>query len=161
MDNRKKTSIILLIVVLLSAGSAQAQQSINTSGGIATGSEGSASYSIGQIVYLTFASQEGSVAEGVQQPFEIWAVTTVEEEVGISLTVYPNPTKNFLTLSFIEYELTGIDYLIFDLNGRVLLRSKINDPQTNIDMGGLVPAVYFLRVMKHNKELKTFKIIKN
>lgn len=161
MGDRKITSIILFIVVLLSAGYAQAQQSINTSGGIATGSEGSASYSIGQIVYQTFTSQDGSVAEGVQQPFEIWAFTTVEEEVGISLTVYPNPTKNFLTLSFIEYELSGIDYLIFDLNGRVLFRSKITDPQTNIDMGGLVPAVYFLRVMKHNKELKTFKIIKN
>jgi hypothetical protein len=39
-------------------------------GGEATGSGGSVSYSVGQVVYTTNTGINGSVAQGVQQPYE-------------------------------------------------------------------------------------------
>lgn len=38
---------------------------------------------------------------------------------------------------------------------------KVNGIETNIDLSELIPATYFLKVIENNKEIKTFKIIKN
>ena len=50
---------------------ATAQESINATGGDASGSAGSASYSVGQVAYQTLAGTNGSIAEGVQQAYKI------------------------------------------------------------------------------------------
>lgn len=76
-----------------------AQETPIASGGDATGSGGTVSYAVGQIVYATDTATTGSVAKGVQQPFEISVVTGINE-LGITLgvSVYPNPTTTFLHL---------------------------------------------------------------
>ena len=43
----------------------------------------------------------------------------------------------------------------------LLQNKKITDTQTSIIMNNLVPATYFVKVIKEDKEVKTFKIIKN
>ena len=47
------------------------------------------------------------------------------------------------------------------MNGKLLQNEKITGNQTSIAMGNLVPANYFVKVIQGNKEVKTFKIIKN
>lgn len=73
----------------------QAQGSISSSDGEASGSGGSVSYSVGQVGYHTHTDTKGSVAEGVQQPYEISIVSAVEKAKGINLlvTAYPNPAQ--------------------------------------------------------------------
>ena len=65
----KKT--VLVAFLLCVVFSIKAQQSIITSGGEATGTNGSASYSIGQLITTTTTNGTGSVSAGVQQAFEI------------------------------------------------------------------------------------------
>ncbi|NLF43456.1 MAG: T9SS C-terminal target domain-containing protein, partial [Bacteroidales bacterium] len=48
-----------------------AQNSINTSGGNASSTDGNMSYSVGQVFYNTSQGTNGSIIEGVQQPYEI------------------------------------------------------------------------------------------
>ncbi len=76
------------------------QESIPASGGDVSGSGGSASYSIGQVFYSTHTGADGSVSEGVQQPYEISVVTSVVEAEGIDLVVsaFPNPVTDHLIL---------------------------------------------------------------
>ncbi len=65
----------------------------------ASGSDGTASYTVGQVVYTTETGTNGySIAQGVQQPFEISVVTGIKEAKDISLSVsaYPNPTSDYL-----------------------------------------------------------------
>lgn len=50
-------------------GPAQAQQSVNTTGGNASGSGGSVSYTVGQVVYTYHSSVSGQMNQGVQQVF--------------------------------------------------------------------------------------------
>ena len=97
----KRLEFSALLVFGLGLTGLQAQESINATGGIASGSGGSMSYSVGQIVYTTNTGTNGSVAQGVQQPYEISAVIGIEEFNGINLyvSVYPNPTSDYLTLS--------------------------------------------------------------
>jgi putative copper export protein len=67
----KKVKLSAILLLGLGLTGLQAQENINTTGGDATGIEGSASYSIRQIVYQTHTGTNGSVSEGVQQAFEI------------------------------------------------------------------------------------------
>ncbi len=53
MTKNKSRPIALLAAGLLWAGLAQAQESVNATGGDATGSGGTVAYSVGQVVYTT------------------------------------------------------------------------------------------------------------
>jgi len=158
---RLKLSAVLLLGLGLTG--LQAQTSVNATGTNASGSGGSASYSVGQVVYTTNAGTSGSVAQGVQQPYEISVVTAIEEAKGINLSVttYPNPTTDFLQLTVESEKLKDLSYQLFDMNGKLLQNEKITSNQTSIVMSNLVPATYFIKVIQGNKEVKTFKIIKN
>jgi len=76
------------------------------------------------------------------------------------LTVYPNPTADNLTLQIKDFNNVKLTYQLFDMNGKLLENKKIIGNETSIVMSNLVPANYFLKVTKGNKEVKTFKIIK-
>ena len=160
----KKLIAVLLLGLALTG--LQAQESINSKGGNATGSGGSASYSVGQVFYTTNTGSNGSEAQGVQQPYEISVVTAIEEAKSINLSVsaYPNPTSDYLELKVdasTTLSIQSMTYQLYDMNGKILQSNKITGNQTNIDMNRLVPATYFLKVVLGNIEVKTFKIIKN
>ena len=159
----KKLKLSAVLLLGLGLTGLQAQTSINATGGNASGSGGSASYSVGQVVYTTNTGTNGSVAQGVQQPFEISVVTAIEEAKGINLSVsaYPNPTTDYLTLEVNEFELSNLNFQLYDISGKLLQNEKITGNQTSIVMSNLVPATYFVKVIQGNKEVKTFKIIKN
>lgn len=162
----KKLKLSAIILLGLGLTGLQAQESVNATGGDASGSGGSASYSVGQVVYTTNTGTSGSVAQGVQQPYEISVVTGLEEAKGINLSVsaYPNPTTDYLILSIdasTTLSIQSMSYQLYDMNGKLLQSEKITGNQTSIGMSNLVPANYFVKVIQANKEVKTFKIIKN
>lgn len=158
---RLKLSAILLLGFGLTG--LQAQEAITATGGNASGSGGSASYSVGQVVYQTNTGANGSAAQGVQQPYEISVVIGIDEAKDINLTVaaYPNPTTDFLTLKVENYDKENLTYQLYDISGKLLENKKIEGNETNLVMSNLIPASYFLKVTDNNKEVKTFKIIKN
>lgn len=164
-ENRKVKvlGVVSLVIFALSLSTASAQESTNTAGGDASGSGGSVSYSLGQPVYQTHTGTTGSVAEGVQQAFEISVVTAVEEAKTINLlvTAYPNPTTDYLTLEVKNFKLSDLTFQLYDMNGKLLQNEKITETQTSISMGQLVPATYFVKVIQDTRDVKTFKIIKN
>jgi hypothetical protein len=80
----KPKLITSLIIGLFLCSFLNAQESVNTASGNASGSGGSVSYSVGEIVYTTNAGDNGAVAQGVQQAYEISAVTGIEEAKDIS-----------------------------------------------------------------------------
>ena len=159
----KRLKLSALLFLGLGLTGLQAQESVNATGGDALGSGGSASYSVGQVVYTTNTGTNGSVAQGVQQAFEISVVTGLEEAKGINLSVsaYPNPTTDYLTLEVKDVELLNLHFQLYDMNGKLLQNEKITGNQTSIVMSNLLPATYFVKVIQGNKEVKTFKIIKN
>src|SRR5574344_1757390 len=159
----KRLKLSALLLLGLGLTGLQAQTSVNATGTNASGSGGTVSYSVGQVVYTTNTGTNGSVAQGVQQTFEISVVTGLEQAKGINLSVsaYPNPTTDYLTLSIGEFDISNLSYQLYDMNGKLLQNEKITGNQTSIAMGNLVPANYFVKVIQGNKEVKTFKIIKN
>ena len=156
-----KISYVILILSF-TVLTAKAQESTNSSGGDASGSGGTVAYSIGQVVYTTNTGSNGSVAQGVQHAYEIFTVGIKETELNISLTAFPNPTAENLTLQISEYKNEKLSYQLFEIEGKLLSNAKIISQQTQINMDSLPPATYFINVVnQENKTVQSFKIIKN
>lgn len=159
MKNKKVKVCVLLLGLGLTA---QAQQASTATGGNASGSGGTVAYSVGQIVYTTSTGISGSVAQGVQQAYEISTTLGIDNHsINLELTAYPNPTTNFLTLYIVNNELSTLSFQLLDLTGKLIENRKITSNSETIAMENLPTAIYFLKVVNNNKELKTFKIIKN
>ena len=160
----KRLKLSALLFLGLGLTGLQAQTSVNATGGNASGSGGSASYSVGQLAYTTNTGTNGSVSEGVQQPFEISVVTGIEEakDIFINVSAYPNPTTDYLELKVENLQLSELSYKLYDISGKVYQNKEIGNSITKIEMQNLPQGIYFIKVIDtKNKEFKTFKIIKN
>jgi hypothetical protein len=160
------TKLLFLITFLFAANSIAAQEAVVASGGKAIGSGGSVEFSIGQFVYNTYSTSSGSVAQGLQQPYEISVVTGINDYnfIDLKFSVYPNPTSDLLNLVVAapaQKDLHSMLYQLFDVNGRLLENQKIIDQETHIQMSNYSNGIYLLRVLDGAKTVKTFKIIKN
>ena len=159
---KHKKTFMSAAFLLLGLGGLHAQENAVTTGGEATGADGTASYSVGQVVYTTNTGTNGSVAQGVQQAYEIFTVGIKETELNISLSVYPNPTADNLTLQISDYNNEKLSYQLFDMQGKLLNNGQVTAQQTQINTASLPPATYFINVVnQENKKVQSFKIIKN
>ena len=158
----KKTKLFTTLLLGLGFSGIHAQEAVPAAGGEASGTGGSVSYSIGQLVYSTNAGTSGSVAQGVQQPFEISAVGIQEaNQITLECLVYPIPTTDFLLLKFENSPGTSLNYQLYDLTGKILENKKIKNRETRIEMCNMAPATYFLSLSDNQNKIKIFKIIKN
>lgn len=153
-------NILLLVFILVKL---HGQESVSASGGNATGSGGSASYTVGQIVFTALSGTDGSVSQGVQQSYEIMVVSEIEEagNIGLTVTSYPNPVSDRLNLKIENNDLNNLTYCILDLKGSIIVTNRITEKETEIFTGDFAPAIYFLKVFNESIEIKSFKIIKN
>ena len=159
-----KSSAMLIAFSLFGFGSSVfSQNAIPASGGNASGAGGSVSYSIGQVVYKLNAGTNGSVSQGVQQPYEISVVTSNKgtENIQLEIAVFPNPVRDNLTLRIIGDIPLQCVANVYDMNGSILITKKIDGNETSVSMDDFLPGTYFLKVAQGNKEVKTFKIVKN
>ena len=159
--NKSRPSAILMAGIIW-ANFAQAQESANSSGGDATGSGGSIAYSVGQVVYTANTESNESVAQGVQLSYEIFTIGIKETKLNITLTVFPNPTTESLTLQISDYKNEKLSYQLFDMQGKQIINGHITANQTQLNINGLKSATYFLNVLnQENKKIQSFKIIKD
>ena len=163
----KHTKLFLTLFLVMGFGllALKAQHSVNTTGGNASNESGSVSYSIGQIVYYAYSNVDGAISEGVQQPYEIFIITSLEELEGIELTlnVFPNPVNERLYLEVTGqdlYHLTDLNYQLLDINGKLLQQERLIDHTALIEMGSKQPGAYFLIVTASDERIGLFRIIK-
>jgi len=158
---RLKISVVLLFG--LSFSGLLAQETVNAAGVNAVGTGGSASCSVGQVVYTTNIGTNGSVAQGVQQPYEISVTTGVIEDaegIQLAVSVYPNPATDYLILKIEGYELSNLSFQIYDISGKIFQNGQISANITSIVVGNLASGTFFVKIIDKNKEVKLFKIIK-
>ena len=151
----------LVACLLLATPLIYSQENVPASGGDATGSGGSSSYSVGQVAYTTNTGN-GTVTQGVQQSIELFTLSNPElATVKLSAVTYPNPTSDYVVLAISDAKFIGLSYVLYDLQGRAVSQGQAPQSNTQIDMRTLELGTYLLKVSHDKKELKTFKIIKN
>ena len=155
-------SLFFLSFLLSFSMNAQtSHQVLSATGGDATGSGGTVAFSVGQIVYTTSTGTTGSVAQGVEQAYEISSVGIKETALNISLSIFPNPTSDFLTIKVEDYNNEALSYNLIDEQGKSVLNEQITNQDTQVAMSTLARGIYFINVLQANKKIQTFKIIKN
>jgi len=162
MAKMKRTKILLLFLGIATSG-LYAQEAVPATGGEASGTGGTVSYTLGQVLYTTYNAASNSEAQGVQQPYEISIVVGIDDVIGIQLQckVYPNPSTSYLQLEIENYDLTKLNYRLFDVAGKLLRSHVVVENTTTIDIEQYVPSTYLLQVVNGENIIQTFKIIKN
>lgn len=159
MIDKKILSVVIFF--LLSLVKISAQETTTTSGGDASGVGGTTAYSVGQVIYTTNTSSSGSVSQGVQQAYEIYPANIEETKLNISISIFPNPTTEHLTLQVTDYNNENLSYLLYDMQGKLLNNAPIKSKLTEIKTARLSAASYFLYIVNQdNEKIQSIKIIK-
>lgn len=138
-----------------------AQNSINSSGGDASGNGGNVAFSVGQVMFSSDSNSSGAICQGVQKPIEITELYSNETFKDVALSVFPNPTIEKVTIKVTHFDTSTLFFQFTDSKGNVLRRSQISSAQTRIETAGLSPSVYFLSITNQkNEKVKSFKIVK-
>ena len=137
------------------------QSSIHTSGCSLTNKYGSVSYSIGQVFCQQVLNTNGSVSQGVQQAYVISTLNLLENTFNFSLSAYPNPTSDNVTLHVGNFNEEKLNYKLLDATGKEIQKGIIEQQETMLDIKTLPSATYFLEVLQHTQKVQTFKISKN
>lgn len=140
------------------------QSAVVSTGGTATGSGGTVSYTLGQIADQRVDGSGKYIIEGVQQPFEIQEVGINNyPDITLEAMLYPNPTSNKVMLSIRKYDIPsyGLTVQLYDFNGKLIKTIIVKDLDTEMDFSQYAAATYQLRLMDQKTLIKTFKVVKN
>ena len=81
------------------------------------------------------------------------ANTAIIEAESVNLTIYPNPTSDFITISCDE----AIEEVVINaINGSEVIRANSNQ----VDLSALTPSMYFVNVMLQNGDVVRSKVIR-
>jgi hypothetical protein len=152
--------IIFLLLLFVFCHTLMAQQVVATAGGTLDNLNGSMSFTIGEGVANTLTKGDKTLTQGFQQG----SVSVIEikkpTDSDITIIVFPNPVSDKLTLRIDKEDVSGFQYLIFDINGKLVSQKNLLSNETEVPVNNLSKGTYFLKVQTGVKELRTFKIIK-
>jgi hypothetical protein len=139
---KKNSLIIFLFSVSLVQIEMDAQSLMSVAGGTVTTANMYLSYSIGETVTGT-ANNVNIVTIGYQQPSPM-VITAVLAPSDQLISVYPNPVKNFITVSS---PFPDLHVIIYDLNGRSVHEQTyhLESGRVEIDANEWAAGNYILR----------------
>jgi len=136
------------------------QQNTVSTGGDASGSGGSVSFTVGQIDYTNASGSDGSSNEGVQQPFEFYDPDAALQGLGFNASLYPNPTAESVILKFDQVP-EDMSFQLLDAQGKLVSSGVILTSETLLDMHSQATGVYHLQLLQPNSPTTSIKIVKN
>lgn len=148
--------VLLILLILTIRSQSEAQISNNASGNDIYSQYGSISYSVGELFYVQKGT-EYTVTEGIQNGFTIHPS---HNKTNIKVTVYPNPTSDFIFFKVQDLYFDNLSYKIFNNNGKELLNGTIQNINTSVSLNHLPPSVYLCKIYRKQSEILTYQIIK-
>jgi hypothetical protein len=154
---------ILLFVLLTWCRSILAQQVVTTAGSTFSNSGGSISYTLGETVAQTTVNGDKALTQGFQQSKISVSVISGMKDPDISVSIFPNPVSDYLVIRVFKNKDVKTQYVasLYNINSILLIDRTFGGSEITIPILDLPPGIYLLKLTVSNKELKTFKIIKN
>jgi len=142
---------------------------------------------VGPYVYSKYAESWFAMSEGVAPDQTYWSVEynnqmkiarfvtygrgiwdfristplSIEERVGkLNLTLFPNPSTNYLQVQLEVEKLETTTYQIYDLNGKIVLSGTLNKGQKGIQIISLSDGIYIIQ-LKNGYKKYSGKFLKN
>jgi hypothetical protein len=82
--------------------------------------------------------------------------TGLDENVGASLLVYPNPAQDLIFLA-VDTDLIGSNVMICDALGRILLETTLQKEETRIDLREFTTGTYLIKVGSQTKRVEILR----
>ncbi|MEQ9304924.1 MAG: T9SS type A sorting domain-containing protein, partial [Marinoscillum sp.] len=155
-----KACVCLLVVSQVHAQSAE-RQVIASAGA----SDTKSTFTVGE-VYVSGATSIGTatIVSGFIQPLieeDTEPILSVND-VSALLSVYPNPSIDFITITGEEIDLNQADVSLFTLDGKRKQFSIEKGKELKLDIRKLPPNVYWLLIRDtQSDKVASFKLIKN
>jgi len=140
------------------------QNSIVSSGASVEASEGSFSYTVGQILTSQNLNSSSSVlndikelSHGVQQVF----LQKCNENSGVEILATPNPSNGQVTINLKNWDEKKIDLNVFDMMGKNVLFTNISADKTKLDLSYLSSGAYIISLGYSCGSINSFKLLIN
>ncbi len=159
----KKVKFFILILgfSILGAGIINAQQVVATAGNHLENTQGSISWTLGEVAIQTLESADIILTQGFHQTRLVVTGVKITPGYEPDISAYPNPVTNNINVKMGHGLQAGSwSYAIFDITGKKLLEKKIESDLSQISLGSFPTATYFLKVHGGDAESKVFKIVK-
>lgn len=137
-----------------------AQTATVASGGNAVSGSGSVSYSIGQIAVGNTTTPMAYVNEGVQQPYELFAVHVDEPLQAISISLFPNPTLSGVVIQLPSSEL-DLTASFFSSDGNLVEQIQLAGALTAVNMSDWSASTYLVQITNSQGNTAAYKLIKH
>lgn len=150
-----KNKLLLLSMIIgtniLTTNAQSNSYTMNSAGGSAAISGNLYEWSIGEMLLVNTASTSSLiVSQGLLQTTVNEEGTTVKELNGNQLSVYPNPTADFLILQTNVSKDAQLDIAVYDLTGRLFQKQNFHLKSGNeiqrLDFGSYAAGMYVLEV---------------
>lgn len=152
--------LILLLLLFVYGQLLLAQEVVATAGGTLGNSNGTMSYTIGEGVAQTLTKGDKTLTQGFHQTTVQVIPISKKKDLDFSITVYPNPTSDLLTVKVEKEDVSGIQFLLFNMNGQLIMQKNMENNETSVSVTQLSTGFYLLKVQAGPIELRTFKIVK-
>ena len=157
-----KFHLVLMLFFSSAVLTLNAQEIVTTSGLNASGAGGTISYSVGQVSVAQNTGTEGSVLEGVQQPYVIDPTVGLDiSNIDLKLATYPNPTSDEIIMTAEDLDLENFSYQLLSNEGKVLISKASIESTNNISLQSFPANIYLLNIYRDQIIIKSFRIIKN
>ena len=111
-------------------------------------------YTIGNSAYVATGYESSSGVSQMNWEYTPQGVSVKEIDLPASVTVYPNPFTDYLTLNT---DAKG-ELKIFDALGKEVFKTQIKNTETKINLSDLKAGNYFYRLISENKTISSGKI---
>jgi hypothetical protein len=165
MTEKLSTMLLRFLITFLTCFIGEtllAQEATLVAGGNAAGSDGSVSWSVGQVDYLNVQGSSGAITEGVQQPFELFPLS-VEGDLKNpwEVTIFPNPTTANAVIRFSETHVEEFVFVLLDMRGAILQSGRIDGREIELNVSQLPAAVYKVQINSSAGTSQVFKLVKH
>lgn len=163
-----KKALLFFLIIILFAGFSLAQsielQLIGVMNGDASDSEVQLEWSVGESFSSTYQTNFGLLTEGFIQPeksdFEFPLVVEpliLESKLDFGFEIFPNPTRNQITLKLNEPSQVLGYVSILDMTGSILYQEvfPLETQQQNFDVTDYPPGIYFIQYFSPERKIRT------
>ncbi len=106
----------------------------------------------------TFSKMNGIYDWGIVKLKNIGITTAVlESPIKYNITIYPNPSSDFLYVKSIENNL--LEYQLMDLQGKIVKKGILNSTTQTIDLHGISKGMYIIVFQKNHILVGSSKVI--
>lgn len=153
MNIRTTTSIFLALIPLFLCGQSL-ERAVISSAGKGSTNNGELSHTYGQIWTQTSTELNMQLlTQGFEQPDSTDFVSSVDQKIGLSLTLYPSPVMDKAKLKISSKNPGRFDLLLYDVSGALVSRPHSALPvragttqEWTLDLEGISSGMYLLMV---------------